>query len=237
MCNRPCPDCDGKGTQNSSDIRICPTCKGSGQVQHITNSIFGRTVTYATCPQCQGEGKIVNNPCRRCKGTGLERRKETVKVNVPAGVESGMQITLHGEGHSAPRGGVNGDLLVIVEEQPHPFFKRQDNNLFYTKVIGVADAILGCEISIPCLDGPYQLKLEAGTQSGTVIKLRGKGLPTVNGYSYNKGDLFVKILVWIPRKLSKAEKEAVETLKQGAASKPDPSRDDKALFEKESQYF
>lgn len=236
--NRPCPDCEGRGTRNSSDVKTCPTCNGSGQVQHMTNSIFGRTMTYGVCPQCGGEGKIVTNPCRTCKGQGTVRKKETVVVNVPAGVEDGMQIPLKGEGHSAPRGGVNGDLLVVVEEQPHAQIKRDGENLFYTKVINVVDAMLGCEVSVPCLDGPYKLSLEPGTQSGTVHRLRGKGMPSVNGYGYGKGDMYVKILVWIPRKLSRSEKEAVEKLRESSTiTKPDPTREDKALFEKESQYF
>ena len=233
--NRPCPDCGGRGTRNESDIKTCPTCKGSGQVGQTVNSFFGRTVTYSTCPQCNGEGKIVSNPCRRCGGSGLERKKETIRVHIPAGVENGMQITVRGEGHAAPRGGMNGDLLIVVEEQAHSQFKREGENLFYTRVISVTDAILGCELTIPCLDGPYKLKLDPGTQSGTVQRLRGKGLPSVNGYG--RGDLYVKILVWIPRKLRGADKEAVEKLAASSAVKPDPSRDDKNLFEKESQYF
>lgn len=233
--NRPCPDCGGRGTRNESDIKTCPTCKGSGQVGQTVNSFFGRTVTYSTCPQCNGEGKIVSNPCRRCGGSGLERKKETIRVHIPAGVENGMQITVRGEGHAAPRGGMNGDLLIVVEEQAHSQFKREGENLFYTRVISVTDAILGCELTIPCLDGPYKLKLDPGTQSGTVQRLRGKGLPSVNGYG--KGDLYVKILVWIPRKLRGADREAVEKLAASSAVKPDPSRDDKNLFEKESQYF
>ena len=233
--NRPCPDCGGRGTRNESDIKTCPTCKGSGQVGQTVNSFFGRTVTYSTCPQCNGEGKIVSNPCRRCGGSGLERKKETIRVHIPAGVENGMQITVRGEGHAAPRGGMNGDLLIVVEEQAHSQFKREGENLFYTRVISVTDAILGCELTIPCLDGPYKLRLDPGTQSGTVQRLRGKGLPSVNGYG--KGDLYVKILVWIPRKLRGADKEAVEKLAASSAVKPDPSRDDKNLFEKESQYF
>ena len=233
--NRPCPDCGGRGTRNESDIKTCPTCKGSGQVGQTVNSFFGRTVTYSTCPQCNGEGKIVSNPCRRCGGSGLERKKETIRVHIPAGVENGMQITVRGEGHAAPRGGMNGDLLIVVEEQAHSQFKREGENLFYTRVISVTDAILGCELTIPCLDGPYKLKLDPGTQSGTVQRLRGKGLPSVNGYG--KGDLYVKILVWIPRKLRSADREAVEKLAASSAVKPDPSRDDKNLFEKESQYF
>ncbi len=233
--NRPCPDCGGRGTRNESDIKTCPTCKGSGQVGQTVNSFFGRTVTYSTCPQCNGEGKIVSNPCRRCGGSGLERKKETIRVHIPAGVENGMQITVRGEGHAAPRGGMNGDLLIVVEEQAHSQFKREGENLFYTRVISVTDAILGCELTIPCLDGPYKLKLDPGTQSGTVQRLRGKGLPSVNGYG--RGDLYVKILVWIPRKLRGADREAVEKLAASSAVKPDPSRDDKNLFEKESQYF
>ena len=229
--NRPCPDCGGRGAKNASDIKVCPTCQGRGQVYQR----MGFMTAAQTCPQCHGEGKIVSNPCPRCKGTGLERKKETVRVRIPAGVENGMQLSLRGEGHSAPRGGVNGDLLVVIEEQPHADLKREGENLFYTKVISVTDAMLGCEIQVPCLDGPQKLKIDAGTQSGTVQRLRGKGLPAVNGYG--TGDLYVKILVWIPRKLRGDAKDAVEKLAATDAVKPDPSREDKALFEKESSYF
>ena len=234
--NRPCPDCGGKGTKNPSDIKTCPTCKGSGQVQSVANTLFGRAINYSTCPHCGGTGKVVTNPCFRCKGTGVVRQKETVKVRIPAGVEDGMQLTLRGEGHAAPQGGVNGDLLVIVEEQPHAQLKRDGANLFYTRVISVADAMLGCEIQIPALDGPQKLKLDPGTQSGMVQRLRGKGLPSVNNYGLGgRGDLYVKILVWIPRKLSRSEREAIEKMRDSL--RPDPNREDKALFEKESQYF
>ena len=233
--NRPCPDCDGRGAKNASDVKTCPTCKGTGQVQTVANTLFGRAINYATCPNCGGTGKVVTNPCPRCKGSGLVRQKETVKVRIPAGVEDGMQLTLRGEGHAAAQGGINGDLLVIVEEQPHAQLKREGQNLFYTRVISVADAMLGCEIQVPALDGPQRLKLEPGTQSGTVQRLRGKGLPSVNGYGMNRGDLYVKILVWIPRKLGRSEREAVEKLRD--AFRPDPNREDKTLFEKESQYF
>ena len=233
--NRPCPECDGRGAKNASDIKTCPTCKGTGQVQTVANTLFGRAINYATCPNCGGTGKVVTNPCPHCKGTGLVRQKETVKVRIPAGVEDGMQLTLRGEGHAAAQGGINGDLLVIVEEQPHAQLKRDGQNIFYTRVISVADAMLGCEIQVPALDGPQRLKLEPGTQSGTIERLRGKGLPSVNGYGSSRGDLYVKILVWIPRKLSRSDREAIEKLRD--AFRPDPNRDDKALFEKESQYF
>ena len=234
--SRPCPDCDGRGTKNASDLKTCPTCKGAGQVQHVTSTLFGRAMSTSICPQCQGSGKVVTNPCGTCKGTGLVRRKETVKVRIPAGVEDGMQITARGEGHSAAHGGVNGDLFVVVEEQPHNQLKREGNNLFYTRVISVADAMLGCEIQVPTLEGPQRLKLDPGTQSGTVERLRNKGLPSVNSYGLGgRGDLYVKILVWIPRKLSRGDREAVEKMRD--AVRPDPNREDKALFEKESKYF
>ena len=218
--NRPCPDCGGRGTKNASDVKTCPNCKGTGQVQHVTNSLFGRTMTYSTCPQCGGEGKVITNPCRTCGGTGLVRRKETVKVKIPAGVEDGMQLTIRGEGHAAPHNGVNGDLLVIIET-----------------TISVTDAILGTEIAVPCLDGTYKVKVDPGTQSGAVIKLRGKGLPAVSGYGSGTGDMYVKILVWIPKKLSNDEKAALQGMRASRSFTPDPSREDKAVFDKIKDIF
>ena len=233
--NRPCRECSGVGAKNASDVKTCPTCGGRGQVEQRMRGIFGISIGYAVCPQCGGRGKIVTNPCPKCKGTGLERIREKVKVTIPAGVENGMQLSVRGEGHSAGKDGINGDLLVVIEELPHNALKREGQNLFYTRVISLPDAVTGCEIEVPALDGPQKLKIEAGTQSGTVIVLRGKGMPVVN--SYGKGNLDVKIHVWIPRKLDREQKKFFENLKESGAMKPDPNRDDRALFEKESQYF
>lgn len=235
--SRPCPDCGGRGAKNASDLKTCPTCKGSGQVRQQVRSLFGVGYNISTCPQCGGVGHIVTNPCRRCSGSGLERRRETIRVKIPAGVEDGMQITVRGEGHAASNNGVNGDLLVVIKETPHSQLQRDGVNLFYTKVVSVTDAILGCEISVPCLDGSYKVRLEAGTQSGTVVKLRGKGLPAVQGYGRGTGDLYVKILVWIPRKLSRSEKEMLESIRGNSSFTPDLSREDKALFDKEKNIF
>ena len=232
---RPCPDCGGRGCKNASDIKTCPTCKGAGQVQHTTNTLFGRAMSYTTCPQCHGEGKIISNPCRSCDGTGLVRRRETVKVKIPAGVEGGMVLTMRGEGHAAQHNGTNGDLQVVIEEIEHNELKREGNNLFYTRIIPVMDAMLGCEINVPALGGTERVKLDAGTQSGTVVKLRGKGLPSVN--SYGRGDLYVKVLVWIPRRLDRSEKAAIESMRGSRSFTPDLNRDDKALFEKEKTIF
>ena len=233
--NVPCPDCGGRGARNSSDVKTCPGCNGTGQVQRVVNSVLGQTVTYSTCQQCGGEGKIISNPCHTCNGTGLVRQRETIKVKIPAGVEAGMQMTVQGEGHAAKNNGINGDLLVVIEEQEHPDFRREGSNLLYTKVISIVDAMLGCEVEIPCLDGKYKVKVEPGTQSGTVVRLRGKGLPSVN--SYGTGDLYVKIAVWIPKKLTKDEKALFESMRHNDSIVPNPTKEDKSFFEKLKDLF
>ena len=235
---RPCPDCGGKGAKSESDIKTCPTCNGQGRVRQQTRGLFGGIgYTIGVCPQCQGEGKIITNPCRRCNGTGLERKREMVRVRIPAGVEDGMQITIRGEGHAAPHGGTNGDLLLVINEIQHPQLQREGNNLFYTRFISVMDAMLGCEVSVPCLDGSYKVKVEPGTQSGTVVKLRGKGLPSVQGYGRGVGDLYVKFQVWVPHKLSKSEKEVLESMRSSSSFTPDLTREDKATFDKVKNIF
>lgn len=234
---RPCPDCGGKGAKSEADIKTCPTCGGQGRVRQQTRSLFGMGYTITTCPQCQGEGKIITNPCRRCNGTGLERKREIVRVHIPAGVEDGMQLTIQGEGHAAPHGGANGNLLVVINELPHPQLQRDGNNLFYTRIISVMDAMLGCEVSVPCLDGSYKVKVEPGTQSGTVVKLRGKGLPSVQGYSRGNGDMYVKFQVWVPHKLSRSEKETLEQMRASSSFQPDLTREDKATFDKVKNIF
>ena len=233
--NVPCPDCNGKGTRNSSDVKTCPACGGTGQIKRVANSIFGQTISYSTCQQCGGEGKIISNPCHTCGGTGLVRKKCTVKVKIPAGVENGMQLTIRGEGHCAKNNGINGDLLVLIEEVEHPELKRDGNNLHYTKVISVMDAILGSETEIPCLDGPYRIKIEPGTQSGTVVRLRGKGLPSVN--SYGTGDLYVKLIVMIPKKLTRNEKELFESIRNNPSFTAAPSKEDKSFFDRLRDMF
>ena len=232
----PCQECGGKGAKNSSDIKTCSACNGTGQVQRVVNSFLGQTVTYSTCQQCGGEGKVITNPCRSCGGTGLVRKRETIKVKIPAGVEAGMQLTIQGQGHAAKNNGINGDLLVVIEEQEHPDLKREGNNLYYTKIISMPDAILGAEVEIPCLDGPYRIKVDAGTQSGTVVRLRNKGLPTVNGYG-GTGDLYVKFAVWIPKKLDREEKAVIESLRDKDAFKPNPTKEDKSFFDKLKDLF
>ena len=233
--NVPCPDCGGKGAKNTADIKVCPSCKGSGQVKRVVNSFFGQTVTYSTCQQCNGEGKIVTNPCHTCSGTGLVRRKETVRVRIPAGVEDGMQLTMRGQGHSAKNNGINGDLLIVINEIEDPEIKRDGNNLTYTKIISIPEAVMGATVEIPCLDGKYNVKVEPGTQSGTVIRLKGKGLPTVNGYG--TGDMYVKFIVYVPKKISREEKEAMEKLAVSENFKANTSKEDKNFFDRLRNMF
>ncbi|MBQ0096789.1 MAG: molecular chaperone DnaJ [Bacteroidales bacterium] len=217
--NRPCPDCDGVGTKNPSDIKACPACGGTGQVRRTVQSIFGQSIQLSVCQQCDGTGKIVSNPCRKCSGSGLVRTKETLRVKIPAGVEDGMQITVRGEGHSTKKGGVNGDLLLLIQEEEHRLFKREGNNLFTNKTISVADAIKGGDIDVMTLDGPSKVRIDAGTQSGTVVKMRGKGLPAVSGYGSGTGDLYVKLDVFIPRKISREDRDLVDRIAEAESFK------------------
>lgn len=229
--NRACHVCGGNGTKDPSDIKTCPTCHGTGQIR----SNWGIFNNVEVCPNCKGKGKIINKPCNNCHGTGLERVRERMTVNIPAGVQAGMKIPLRGQGDSGLQGGANGDLYIIIDEAPHAQLRRDGANLFYTRVINLIDALTGTEIDVPCLDGTQTLKLGPGIQSGTIQRLRGKGLPSVNGYG--KGDLYVKILVWIPHKLKSSEQAAIEEMKGSSSFKPNPTKEDREVFEKEMNYF
>lgn len=229
--SRVCHVCGGVGAKNSSDVKTCPTCQGRGTVAR-QSFIF---TTEETCPNCRGTGKIVTKPCSNCRGTGLERVRERVNVSIPAGVAAGMKLPVQGQGDGSPSGGPNGDLYIVIDEVPHNQLRRDGENLFYTRVINLIDALTGVEIDIPCIDGVQKLKLAPGVQSGTVERLRGKGLPSVNGYG--KGDLYVKILVWLPHKLNKEERAAIEAMRGSDSFKPNPSREDREVFEKEMKFF
>ena len=210
--NRPCPDCGGVGTKDPKDVKTCPACNGTGQIRRTVQSFFGQSIQLSVCQQCGGEGKIVSNPCRKCSGSGVVRIKESLKVRIPAGVEDGMQITVRGEGHAAKKGGVNGDLLLLIQEEPNSTFHREGMNLMTTKTISIADAIKGGDITVNTLNGPARLNIDAGTQSGTVVKMRGKGLPAVSGYGSGTGDLYVKLEVFIPKKVSREDRELLDKL-------------------------
>jgi len=230
----PCPDCNGKGAKSDSDIKKCPACGGTGQVKRVTNSFFGQAVQYSTCQQCGGDGKVISNPCRSCGGTGLIRKRETVKVKIPAGVEEGMQVTVRGGGHAGKNNGQYGDLLILIQEVTDSELKRDGNNLTYTKILSVTEAILGTEVEVPCVGGKTKIRVEPGTQSGQTTRVRGKGLPSVNGYG--TGDLIVKFIVYIPKKVSREDKELIEKLSHSENFKPD-TKNDKSFFDKLKDMF
>jgi len=213
-----CSYCSGSGAENGSSYSNCSTCHGSGQVTRISNTILGQMQTASTCPTCGGEGKIITNKCKHCAGEGIMRDEEIISLNIPAGVEEGMQLSVSGKGNAARRGGVNGDLLVLIEEEKHPELVRDGNNLIYSLNISIPDAILGKAVEIPTVEGKVKVKIDAGTQPGKILRLRGKGLPEVN--SYGRGDLLVHIQVFIPKDVTKDERKVIEKLQDAENFEP-----------------
>lgn len=229
-----CQHCNGTGAKDGKSYSTCSTCKGSGQVTRVQNTILGAMQTTSTCPTCEGEGKIINEKCTFCNGEGVLMSEEVISINIPAGVGEGMQLSLSGKGNAARRGGVNGDLIVLIEEEEHPELVRDGNDLLYNVFIGYPEAVLGETVEIPTIEGKVKVKIEAGTQPGKILRLRGKGLPDVNGYG--KGDLLAKVNVWIPKNLSKDEKKLVEKMKDAEGFKPG-SGDKKSIFSKMKDFF
>lgn len=208
--NVSCHHCNGSGAEKPSDVSTCSTCRGSGQVTQVRNTILGQMQTAAVCPSCQGEGKTVTSKCHVCSGEGVEREQEEITFKIPAGVMDGMQLSISGKGNAARRGGIAGDLLVYIEEVEHKDLIRDENDLIYNLLLSVPDAILGSNVEIPTIKGKVRVKIDAGTQPGKVLRLRGKGLPSVNGYG--TGDLLVNINVYIPSSVSKEERKALDKM-------------------------
>lgn len=230
----PCSHCHGTGAEGNSGTETCPTCKGSGHILRTQQSIFGMMQTQSVCPQCNGEGKIIKNKCKECGGEGIVYGEEVVEVNIPAGVAEGMQLSMSGKGNAGKHNGVNGDLLIQIEEEPHPELIRDENDLVYNLLLNVPTAALGGSAEIPTIDGKVKVKIEPGTQPGKVLRLRGKGLPSVNGYG--TGDLLVNISVYIPETLSKEEKAALEKMQDSDNFKPSVSIKEK-IFRKFRNFF
>lgn len=230
-----CKECGGKGAKSEADIKTCATCNGSGQVTRVQQSIFGAMQTASVCPSCGGEGKTVVKPCGKCGGDGLVKESEEISFKIPAGVAQGMQLNVQGKGNAARRGGVNGDLLVVIEEEEHQDFQRDGNDLIYTLFVSMTDAILGGEAEIPHFDSKLKIKIESGTQSGKILRLRAKGLPDVNGYG--SGDLLVYIQIWTPKKVDKNERELLEKLSGSENFKPNPSKDERNFFDRMKKIF
>lgn len=230
-----CDDCHGSGAEHGSSKNTCPTCHGRGQVTQVTNTFLGQMQTSSTCPQCGGEGEIITNKCNTCHGNGIVKGEEVVTFKIPAGVAEGMQLSISGKGNAAARGGIPGDLLVVIEEQEDPDLMRDGNNLLYDLYINFADAALGAGMEVPTVDGKARIKIAPGTQGGKVLRLKGKGLPDVNGYS--RGDLLVNVNVWTPKDLSKEEKRILEKLRESKNFAPNPTSKDKSYFDRMREFF
>lgn len=205
-----CDVCEGKGAERSSDIQTCKHCKGTGQVLKVMNTMFGQMQTATTCPVCNGLGEMIAKPCHKCGGEGIVRKEIIETISIPAGVEDGIQLSLRGKGSMGPRNGVAGDLLVVIQEEPHETFAHDGADLLYVHFISIVEAILGAESEIPTLNGKVKIKIAPGTESGKLLRLKGKGLSIYN--SYSKGDLIVKIEVFIPKKISSEEEKLLKQL-------------------------
>lgn len=230
-----CRACGGKGAQSSADIRTCPTCGGSGYVTQYTERFGMRMQNTYPCPACNGEGKVIAKPCGVCHGRGVVEEAEEVSFNIPPGVAEGMQLTVEGKGNAAKGNGIDGDLLVIIEEEENEELQRDGNNLIYTLFLSVSDLILGTSAIIPMFDGKVRIPIEPGTQSGTLLRVKGKGIPDINGYG--RGDLLVYVQVWIPKKVGKEEKELVKKLKDAPDFQPNPAKNERNFFERMKKLF
>lgn len=229
-----CNTCKGSGAKNGT-FDTCKLCNGSGVQVRTQQTFLGAMQTQTTCSGCNGEGKTVKDKCNTCHGDGIVRAEEVISINIPAGVAEGMQLSVGGKGNAAPRGGINGDLLVLIEEEEHLELKRDGSNLFYDSYVNFADAALGTSIEIPTVDAKVKIKIEPGTQSGKVLRLKGKGLPDVN--SYGTGDLLININVWTPQHLSAEEKKALEAFRASKNFAPNPNRKEKGFFDRMKEYF
>jgi len=230
-----CGTCGGNGAKNGTEMQTCNSCQGSGQVRKVVNTMLGQMVSTATCPSCNGEGRVVTSNCESCHGSGRELQEEVITINVPAGVMDGMQLSMSGKGNVPERGGMPGDLLIQIEEEQHPTLKRDGNNVIYEQYISFVDAALGVEIEVPTITGKVKITIKPGTQSGEIFRLRGKGVQDINGYG--KGDQLIHVNVWTPKSLSSEERATLERLRDSANFTPHPGKNEKGFFEKVKDYF
>ena len=232
-----CEHCHGTGAEDGSGRETCPTCHGSGVITHTTQSIFGMMQTQGVCPACQGEGQIIKNKCEECGGKGVVKGAEVVEINIPAGVAEGMVVNVPGKGNAGYRGGISGDIQVLIEEEENSMFVRDGNDLVYNLLLDFPTAALGGEVDIPTIEGKtLKVKIENGTQPGKTMRLRGKGLPAVQGYGAGHGDLVVNISVYVPKTLSRDEKQAIENFKSSDNFKGDKQTKD-SIFQRFKNYF
>ncbi|MBR3877218.1 MAG: molecular chaperone DnaJ [Bacteroidaceae bacterium] len=228
-----CSHCGGTGAEGNA-TETCPDCHGTGRVVRTQQSFFGMMRSEVACPRCNGEGKIIKNKCPHCNGDGVVMGEEVVEVQIPAGVVEGMQLSMRGKGNAGKRNGINGDLLILIEEEKHPTLVRDENDLIYSLLLDIPTAALGGFAEIPTIDGKAKVTIDPGTQPGKVLRLRGKGLPTLNGYG--KGDIVVNISVYIPETLSKEEKKTIENFRESDNFRPSESIKEK-IFRRFKSFF
>jgi len=221
---------------DGATYKTCSTCNGQGQVTRVTNTILGRMQTAATCPTCQGAGEMIDKRPTGANAQGLVSKDENVSIKIPPGVTDGVQLKVSGKGNDAPgNNGISGDLLVVIQEDEHPYLKREGNNLHFDMYINFSEAVLGSSKELDTLTGKVRVKIDQGVQSGKILRLRGKGLPSLNGYG--KGDLLVHVNVWTPKELSKEQKIFFQKMKDDSNFKPEPTNSDKSFFEKVKDMF
>ncbi|MBI5856237.1 MAG: molecular chaperone DnaJ [Sphingobacteriales bacterium] len=230
-----CSTCSGSGAKDKGSVQTCGTCGGSGQVRRVQNTFLGQMQTVTTCPACNGEGTTVTAKCTPCRGEGRVYGEETVSIDIPAGVQEGMQLNISGRGNAGERGGPPGDLIVLIEEEAHKDLHREGLNVAYDLHLSFTDAVFGTQIEVPTIDGRAKIKIPAGTQSGKIFRLKGKGFPAVN--SYEKGDQLIYVSVWTPQHISSEEKAMLEKLSHSPNFKPQPEKGDKNFFDRIREMF
>ncbi len=232
-----CEKCDGTGAKDSKSLKICSTCKGNGKIAQISHTLLGQMRVVNTCPTCQGEGKSIDRPCLSCKGDGRVKKETTVKIDIPAGVEEDMQLSMRGYGNVAVRGNNPGNLIILIQEKKDAVFQRQKNNILYHLHISFLDAVLGNTLEVPTLDGKVKIKISPGTQSGKILRLRCKGIKDIND-GHTVGDQLIFVNIFTPTHLSKKEKEVLEDLRQHEENfTPKKIRKEKSVFDKVKEFF
>lgn len=228
-----CSHCNGTGAKDGSAYTTCSTCNGTGQVTRVQQTILGAMQTTSVCPNCGGEGKIIKDKCTYCGGDGVEQGEDVISISIPAGAADGMSFIMRGKGNAPRHGGVNGDLIVLIEEEPDKDLLRDGNDILYNLFVSVPEAVLGESFEVPYIDGKMKVNVEAGTQPGKILRYRGKGLPDVNGYG--RGDMLVKVNVWIPKNPTKEERSVLQKMKDNGEMKPGQS--DKGFFARMKNMF
>ncbi len=231
----PCSTCSGSGAKDKSSIQTCGTCGGQGQVRKVQSTFLGQMQTVTTCPTCNGEGSTIANKCTICKGEGRVYGEETVNIEIPAGVQEGMQLSMNGKGNAGERGGANGDLIILIEEEAHAQLHRDGLNVAFDLHISFPEAVFGTSIEVPTIDGKAKIKIPPGTQSGKIFRLKGKGFPAVN--SYEKGDQLIHVNIWTPQHVSAEEKLMLEKMQESDNFTPKPEKGDKSFFDKVREMF